>query len=99
MLIEKHLSLNFYILILLNFSLFAQTNIDFETDDSGLNWNWTVADNGNNTPLEFVSNPNITESNSSGTTAKFISSPKNKFLNSINFKDILSIKSISLIGR
>ena len=75
MLIKKHLSLNFYIIILLNFSLFAQTNIDFETDNSGLNWNWTVADNGNNTPLEFVSNPNITELNSSGTTAKFISSP------------------------
>lgn len=49
----------------------ATHTIGFESADDGAGWNWTVAENADNPPLEFVANPNATGPNTSATVAKF----------------------------
>ncbi len=53
--------------------LFAQAShdIDFEPAGVGADWEWVVAENGSNPPLEFVANPNASGINTSATVAKF----------------------------
>lgn len=60
----------FLLLIVITFSSFSQTNVDFEA--AGTDWNWVVDQNGNNPALEFVANPNTTTVNTTATAAKFI---------------------------
>lgn len=45
--------------------------IDFEPNGFGANWAWTTFENGNNPPLEIVSNPNQSGINISATVCKF----------------------------
>lgn len=45
--------------------------IDFEPGGVGTDWEWTVAENADNPPLEFVANPSATTLNTSATVAKF----------------------------
>jgi len=56
------------------FAVWAQSThtIDFEPAGVGADWEWTVAENADNPPLEFVSNPSVSGINTSATTAKFI---------------------------
>jgi len=55
-------------------SVFAQPThtIDFEPAGVGANWDWTVAENADNPPLEFIANPVSGGINTSPTVAKFI---------------------------
>ena len=55
-------------------SVFAQPthNIDFEPAGVGANWDWTVSENADNPPLEFIANPVSGGINTSPTVAKFI---------------------------
>jgi len=46
--------------------------IDFEPAGVGADWDWTVGENGDNPPLEFISNPDPSGINTSPTVAKFI---------------------------
>ena len=61
--------------IVISFTSFGQTTIDFEPEGVGTDWSWTVDANGSNAPLEFVSNPNNNGINSSNNCAKFTASP------------------------
>tara|TARA_B100000768_G_C11254845_1_gene365883 strand:+ start:197 stop:1468 length:1272 start_codon:yes stop_codon:yes gene_type:complete len=63
-------NITFLLLIVITFSSFSQTNVDFEA--AGTDWNWVVDQNGNNPALEFVDNPNTTTVNTTATAAKFI---------------------------
>ena len=45
--------------------------IDFEPSGFGANWAWTTFENGNNPPVEMVSNPNPSGINTSATVCKF----------------------------
>lgn len=45
--------------------------IDFEPSGEGANWNWVVAENADNPPLEFIANPVSGGINTSATVAKF----------------------------
>jgi hypothetical protein len=62
--------------LLLAFSsqlLLAQAGpIDFEPNGFGANWAWTTFENGNNTPLEIIANPNPGGINTSSTVSKFV---------------------------
>ncbi len=62
------------LMVLFAFNVFAQSThtIDFEPAGVGADWDWTVSDNDDNPPLEFVANPLIGGINTSATTAKFI---------------------------
>ncbi|MCU0415200.1 MAG: hypothetical protein MUE91_12505 [Ignavibacteriaceae bacterium] len=55
-------------------SVFAQPThtIDFEPAGVGADWDWIVGENGDNPPLEFISNPDPSGNNTSATVAKFI---------------------------
>jgi hypothetical protein len=55
-------------------SVFAQSthNVDFEPAGVGANWDWTVSENADNPPLEFIANPVSGGINTSPTVAKFI---------------------------
>lgn len=61
--------------IMLAFSnnLFSQEihNINFEPDGVGADWDWTVDQNDDDPPLEFISNPDPSGNNMSPTVAKF----------------------------
>jgi hypothetical protein len=46
--------------------------VDFEPAGVGANWDWTVAENADNPPLEFIANPVSGGINTSPTVAKFI---------------------------
>ncbi len=46
--------------------------INFEPSGVGATWNWVVAENADNPPLEFISNPVSGGINTSPTVAKFI---------------------------
>ena len=67
----------FYIALLFIISLsnlaFAQAThtIDFENGGVGADWNWIVAENDDNPPLEFIANPVSGGINTSATVAKF----------------------------
>ena len=61
--------------IVISFTSFGQTTIDFEPEGVGTDWSWTVDANDSNAPLEFVSNPNNNGINSSNNSAKFTASP------------------------
>jgi hypothetical protein len=68
-------SRNFMILCfaVLAVSLTAQyTTVDFEAGGVGADWAWTVTENGDNPPLEFVANPATGGINTSDTAAQFI---------------------------
>lgn len=62
--------------LLLAFStqlLLAQAGpIDFEPNGFGANWAWTTFENGPNTPLEIIANPNPGGINNSSTVSKFV---------------------------
>ena len=62
--------------LLLAFSsqlLLAQAGpIDFEPNGFGANWAWTTFENGPNTPLEIIPNPNPSGINNSSTVSKFV---------------------------
>ncbi|MFO7896905.1 MAG: T9SS type A sorting domain-containing protein [Candidatus Cloacimonadales bacterium] len=45
--------------------------VDFEPDGIGADWEWTVTENSDNPPLEFIANPVSGGINSSDTVAKF----------------------------
>jgi hypothetical protein len=53
--------------------VFAQPThtIDFEPSGVGANWDWTVSENADNPPLEFIANPVSGGINTSPTVAKF----------------------------
>jgi len=55
-------------------AVFAQPThtIDFEPAGVGADWDWIVGENGDNPPLEFISNPDPSGLNTSPTVAKFI---------------------------
>ena len=61
------------LLLLFTINVLAQSthNIDFEPAGTGADWDWVVVENGNNPPLEFVSNPVIGGINTSLKAAKF----------------------------
>jgi len=67
----------FYIALLFIISLsnlvFAQAThtIDFETGGVGADWNWVMAENDDNPPLEFIANPVSGGINTTATVAKF----------------------------
>lgn len=51
---------------------FAQNGpIDFETGGQGANWTWAVFENSTNPALTFITNPDMSGSNTSATVAKF----------------------------
>lgn len=59
-------------MLLLALSAHSQAGpIDFETNGFGANWAWTTFENGNNPPVEMVSNPNPSGINLSSTVCKF----------------------------
>lgn len=59
--------------LLLSASMFAQyVQLDFEPGGLGADWGWTVGENGDNPPVEFVSNPATGGINTSATAAQFI---------------------------
>ena len=68
----RKITILFFVVSLLGYS---QSTIDFESDGLGSDWEWIVADNGANSPLEFVSNPNLSETNNTSITAKITTSP------------------------
>jgi hypothetical protein len=45
--------------------------IDFEPEGLGASWTWSVFENADNPPLEFVANPDPTGANTSATVAMF----------------------------
>jgi hypothetical protein len=61
------------LLVLLALNVFAQSThtIDFEPSGIGAGWDWTVAENSDNPPLEFITNPVGGGINTSATVAKF----------------------------
>ena len=67
----KNLLLGF--MMLLAFGVFAQSThtVDFETPGVGADWIWTVAENADNPPLEFIANPVSGGINTSATVAQF----------------------------
>ncbi|CAI8307431.1 MAG: Uncharacterised protein [Owenweeksia sp. TMED14] len=55
-----------------SFDTFSQNiPVDFEQGGFGASWNWKVFENGQNSPLEIVPNPDTTGINKSLTVAKF----------------------------
>ncbi len=53
-------------------TMFAQyVNVDFEPGSLGAEWGWTVGENGDNPPLEFVANPDASGINNSANSAMF----------------------------
>lgn len=62
------------IVVIISSTLFAQPlhTVDFEPAGVGANWDWTVAENADNPPLEFIANPVSGGINTSPTVAKFI---------------------------
>jgi hypothetical protein len=61
-----------FLVFVLPFVGFSQNApIDFEAGGQGANWGWTVFENVDNPPLEFVANPNPSGINTSTTVAKF----------------------------
>ena len=62
------------IVLAISSSVFAQPThtIDFEPAGVGANWDWTVTENADNPPLEFIANPVSGGINTSPTVAKFI---------------------------
>lgn len=73
---RKHLFHLFAIIFLFATGSFVMAQpthtIDFEPNGVGANWTWIVAENGDNPPLEFISNPVSGGINTSATVAKFI---------------------------
>ena len=63
----------FVFIISMSTLVFAQNThtIDFETGGVGADWNWTMAENDDNPPLEFIANPVSGGLNTSATVAKF----------------------------
>jgi len=61
------------LMMLFAFNAFAQSThtIDFEPAGVGAGWDWTVAENADNPPLEFIANPVSSGINTSATVAKF----------------------------
>ncbi len=61
------------LMMLFALSVFAQSThtVNFETPGVGADWVWTVSENADNPPLEFVTNPVIGGINTSTTVAKF----------------------------
>jgi len=72
----KELSYLIAILFVLamSISVLAQPThtIDFEPAGVGADWDWIVGENGDNPPIEFISNPDPSGINTSPTVAKFI---------------------------
>lgn len=66
-------NLLFIFLMLFAGYAFAQSThtIDFETPGTGADWAWSVGENADNPPLEFVANPDDGGLNASATAAKF----------------------------
>ncbi len=70
--------LTYFIAILFVFAIggtvFSQPThtINFEPSGVGATWNWVVAENADNPPLEFIANPVSGGINTSATVAKFI---------------------------
>ena len=72
---KQRITILFAIVFTLSISglLFAQSihTIGFESAEDGTGWDWTVVENADNPPLEFIANPDISEPNTSATVAKF----------------------------
>jgi hypothetical protein len=64
------LLLSMLFLVLQSFSQSTHT-VNFEPAGVGANWAWTMAENADNPPLEFVANPVSGGINTSATVAKF----------------------------
>ena len=60
--------------LMISSAAFAQPThtIDFEPGGVGADWEWIVGENGDNPPLEFISNPDPSGINTSATVAQFI---------------------------
>jgi len=73
---KKELSYLIAILFVLamSSSVFAQPThtIDFEPAGVGADWDWIVGENGDNPPLEFISNPDPSGINTTPTVVRFI---------------------------
>src|SRR6056297_3892222 len=75
---EKKMKKTFVFLLSLVFMMtmstiaFAQNApIDFEAGGYGADWTWTVFENDTNPPVEIITNPDVSDPNTSATVAKF----------------------------
>jgi len=61
------------LMMLFAFNAFTQSThtVDFEPAGVGAGWDWTVAENADNPPLEFIANPVSGGINTTATVAKF----------------------------
>ena len=70
---RKLFYINLLFIFLMGSSLFAQyAQVDFEEGGLGADWEWTVTENDDNPPLEFIGNPDASGINTSETVAQFI---------------------------
>ncbi len=60
------------LVLLISTVMYAQyETVDFEEGGIGADWAWTVGENGDNPPLEIISNPSASGINTSATVAQF----------------------------
>ncbi len=63
----------FLFIIMMTAFIYAQyVNVDFEEGGIGSDWEWTVGENGDNPPLEFIDNPVSGGINTTPKVAQFI---------------------------
>ena len=68
---KKNIILVMFI-IAISSNVFAQYIVaDFEENGIGTDWAWIVGENGDNPPMEFIANPDMSGSNTSATVAQF----------------------------
>ncbi len=68
---KRNIFMTMLILIMSTYMFAQYQTVDFETGGLGAEWGWTVGENGDNPPLEFVSNPSASGVNTSATVAQF----------------------------
>ena len=60
------------LVLLISTVMYAQyETVDFEEGGIGADWAWTVGENGDNPPLEIITNPSASGINTSATVAQF----------------------------
>ncbi len=60
------------LILLISAAMYAQyETVDFEAGGTGADWGWTVGENGDNPPLDFVNNPSASGINTSAIVAQF----------------------------
>ncbi len=69
---KSKLILLFFLILSFNYMLAQSSHtVDFESPELGAGWDWSVSENDDNPPLEFVANPVSGGINTSATVAKF----------------------------